>query len=154
PDRRPPKPPLPWRSMRAAARLSPVAAAAVLVTVSLFFGGNIGEGRLFWIGVFAVAARLGATVAVLSGALPVRVPSRLGAVALGLIVAYILWHGLSIAWSIAPDRSWAYLDRGLVYLSFALLGLVAAAAVRSPAQSVAGALAALLFGVLGWALLG
>src|SRR5439155_2644757 len=55
---------------------------------------------------------------------------------------------------IAPDRSWAYLNRGAVYVSFALVGLVVAANVRAPARSVASGLAVLLFGVVGWALLG
>ena len=44
------------------------------------------------------------------------------------------WAGVSIAWSIAGDRSWEWLARGLVYLAFLALGLLAgAAASRSPA---------------------
>ena len=57
-------------------------------------------------------------------------------------------------WSIAPDLSWAYMNRGAVYLGFALLGLAVAASVRAPARVVAGGLAVLLFGVVCWALLG
>ena len=33
---------------------------------------------------------------------------------------------VSVAWSIEPDRSWAYANRGLVYLAFALVGAFAA----------------------------
>ena len=140
--------------MRAAVRLTPFAAAAVLITISLFFGGNLGESRLFWIGVFAVAVGFGSAAAVLGGVLPVRVPTPGGGVAIGLLVAFVLWQGLTMAWSIAPDRSWGYLNRGLVYVAFCLLGLVAAAAVRAPARTVAGGFSVLLFGVVGWALLG
>jgi tetratricopeptide (TPR) repeat protein len=61
---------------------------------------------------------------------------------------------LTIAWSVAPDRSWAYLNRGLVYLALAVLGLFVATLVRRPATWTAGLVAALCFGVLGWALLG
>ena len=39
------------------------------------------------------------------------------------------WAGLSTAWSIAGDRSWEWLGRGLVYLSFLALGLLAGALV-------------------------
>jgi hypothetical protein len=48
----------------------------------------------------------------------------------------------------------SYLNRGGVYLAFALLGLAVAGTVRASARVVAGGLAALLFGVVGWALLG
>jgi tetratricopeptide (TPR) repeat protein len=62
---------------------------------------------------------------------------------------------LTIVWSIAPDRSWAYLNRGLAYLALAVLGLYAGALVRRrPLVTTAGLLAVLLVGVLGWALLG
>jgi O-Antigen ligase len=61
---------------------------------------------------------------------------------------------VTMIWSIAPDRSWGYLNRGAVYVAFCLLGLVVAANVRMPARVVAGGLAVLLFGVVGWTLLG
>ena len=60
-----------------------------------------------------------------------------------------------MAWSITPDRSWSYLNRGLVYVAFALIGLFLAAAVRRPAPAVAAVLTPLLLGaVVVWALAG
>lgn len=140
--------------MRAAAGLLSLSAAGALITVSLFFGGSLSDGRLFWIGIFAEALGLGAVAAGLAGFLPVVVPGRAGLAAIGLLTAFVCWQGVTMIWSIAPDLSWGYLNRGVVYVSFSLLGLLVAANVRMPARVVAGGLAVLLFGVVGWALLG
>src|SRR5579859_1505408 len=140
--------------MRAAAGLLLVSAAGALVTFSLFFGESISDSRLFWIGVFAEVLGFGALALGLAGLAPVAVPRRVGLLALGLLTAFVCWNGVTMIWSIAGDRSWAYLNRGAVYVAFALIGLVVAANVRMPARVVAGGLAVLLFGVVGWALLG
>jgi len=140
--------------MRSRAGLLALVAAAALLTVSLFFGGDVGDSRLFWIGIFALALGFGGVAAGLAGLLPVVVPSRVGLAAFGLLVAFVCWSGVTMVWSIAPDRSWGFFNRGVVYVAFALLGLVVVALVRAPARVVAGGLAALLFGVVGWALLG
>jgi O-Antigen ligase len=131
-----------------------LAAAGALLTFSLFFGGNVGDGRLFWIGIFAEAIAFGALAAALAGLLPLAVPRPAGLAAFALLAAYVGWLGVTMIWSITPDRSWASLNRGAVYLAFAVLGLVVASCVRAPARLVAGGLAVLLFGVVGWALLG
>ncbi len=134
--------------MKAAKLAGPatLAAGGALLFVALFFGDGPSDGRLFWIGAFAVLA-----VVALGSSLPV--PGRAGVVCLGLLVALAAWVGLSMAWSIAPDRSWASFDRILVYCAFAALGLLATRVPR-PARTVAGGLALLLGLVLGWALLG
>ncbi len=80
--------------------------------------------------------------------------TRAGWASLGLLCLLVAWIGLTIVWSIAPDRSWAYLDRGLVYLAFAVIGLFAGSYLRRPATVVAGLLAVLLGAVFFWALLG
>ncbi|HZO50075.1 MAG TPA: O-antigen ligase family protein, partial [Gaiellaceae bacterium] len=96
----------------------------------------------------------GALALGLAGLVPVAVPGRAGLLALGLLAAFVCWNGVTMSWSIAPDRSWDYLNRGAVYAAFALLGIAVAANVRGSAQVVAGGLTVLLFGVVGWALLG
>ena len=131
-----------------------LAAAGVLLTVSLFFGGNVGDGRLFWIGICAEAIAFGGLAAALAGLLPLPVPRPAGLLAFALLAAYVGWLGVTMIWSITPDRSWASLNRGAVYLAFAILGLVVTSCVRAPARVVAGGLALLVFGVVGWALLG
>jgi len=140
--------------MRTAAGLLLLSAAGALVTVALFFGESVSDSRLFWIGVFAEALGFGALALGLAGLAPVVVPQRAGLLAVGLLAAFVCWSGVTLVWSIAPDRSWSFLNRGAVYVAFALLGLVVAANVRVPARAVAGGLAALFFGVVGWALLG
>jgi hypothetical protein len=122
-------------------------AAGALLFVALFFGEGTSNGRLFWIGAFAVLAAAPAVAA------RVPVPSGAGAAALALLLALALWVGLTMAWSIAADSSWAAFDRILVYCAFAALGLLATGVPR-PARTIAGGLALLLGLVLGWALLG
>lgn len=124
-----------------------LAASGALLAAALFFGDGISNGRLFWIGAFAVLAAAAAATGFL--------PAAGGAAraCLALLAALVAWVGLSMAWSIAPDASWAAFDRIAVYAAVCLLGL-AAGRVPRPARTVAGGLAALLGLVLGWALLG
>ena len=61
-----------------------------------------------------------------------------------------VWSALSVAWSIEPDRSWAYANRGLVYLAFALVGAFAADRLK---ELMLG-LAAILGAVCVWSLAG
>jgi tetratricopeptide (TPR) repeat protein len=141
--------------MRAAAGLSVLGVAGALLAVALFFGHGSSDGRLFWIGIVACLTALVLVFATLFGFLPCPTPTKHGWLALGLFAAFVLWNGLTILWSIAPDRSWAYLNRGLTYLALAVLGLYAGALVRRrPVATTAGLLAVLFLGVLGWALLG
>src|SRR5919201_811083 len=95
-----------------------------------------------------------AVAAALLGAVPWPQPDRAGLAFLVLTALFVLWNGASISWSLDPDRSWAYTNRGLVYLAFAGLGLFAGALLPRAPRAVATALAVLLAGVLGWALLG
>jgi hypothetical protein len=125
-----------------------LAAAGALLFVALFFGDGTSDGRLFWIGAFAV---LGAVVLLTAG--PVPVPRGAAALCLALLAALAGWVGVTMAWSIAPDRSWAAFDRILVYAAFAVLGLLSTQVPR-PARTLAAGLALLLGLVLGWALLG
>ena len=141
--------------MRAAVGLGVLGVAGALLAVALFFGHGSRDGRLFWIGAGASLAALLLVFATVAGFLPRPAPTTRGWWAVGLFAAFVLWMGVTMAWSIAPDRSWAYLNRGLAYLEFAVLGVFVGALVgRRPAAKAAGLLAVLAFGVLGWALLG
>jgi O-antigen ligase len=124
-----------------------LAVSGALLFVALFFGEGTSDRRLFWIGAFAVIA----VVVVVERAVPV--PGRVGLACLALLAALAAWVGLTMAWSIASDLSWAAFDRILVYLAFALLGLLATQ-VPQPARTVASGLALLLGLVLLWALAG
>jgi O-Antigen ligase len=125
-----------------------LSASGALLFVALFFGDATSNGRLFWIGAFAVIA---AALALQPGLVPV--PRGAGLALLALFAALIVWVGLTMSWSIAGDRSWEAFDRVMVYGAFLALGLLAAQVPR-PAQTVAAGLAVLCGLVLAWALAG
>jgi hypothetical protein len=124
-------------------------AGGVLAAVAALFSSGSSGGRLTWIGFAALALAALVVAGALLG-LPRPELSREALVALGFLVAFVAWNGISVVWSIQPDRSWAYLNRGLVYAALAVIGLWLAPWLREWAYVLAGALAL----PLGWALLG
>lgn len=129
-----------------------LAAIGSLLFCVLFFGHGPADDSLVWIGGFAV---LGVAVAVagsMLGALPRPSAGRSGTLVIALLLGLAVWSGLSILWSIEPDRSWSYLNRELVYVAFAILGVYAGSLAR--VRVLAAALAILLGLVFAWALLG
>ena len=133
---------------RWAARLL-LGAGGTLAAVSVLFSYGSSGGRLVWIGVAALAVATAVVVGALAG-LPRPSFSREAVIALGFFAAFVAWNGISVIWSIEGDRSWAYFNRGLVYLAFAVVGLWLGPWVREWAYVLAGVLAL----PLGWALLG
>ena len=133
---------------RWAARLL-LGAGGTLAAVSALFSYGSSSGRLVWIGVAALSVATAVAVGALAG-LPRPAFSREAVVALGFFAAFVAWNGLSVIWSIEGDRSWAYFNRGLVFLALAVIGLWLGPYVREWAYVLAGALAL----PLGWALLG
>jgi hypothetical protein len=140
--------------MRAAAGLPLLGAAGALLTASTFFGGGSDQQRLFWIAAGAVLVALIATTASLTGLLATPAPVRAGSLALATFVAYVAWSGLSMSWSIAPDLSWSFLNRGIGYAALAVVGLYVGALVPRPARTVAAGLCLLLGAVVLWGLAG
>jgi len=126
-----------------------LASAALLLGGAVFLGGGSDDGSLLWIG--------GAASVVVAAFLVLLSPPRIGFAGAGLVAflgALVLWSGISIVWSIQPDRSWSSFNRGLTYL--ALLGLgtfVGAVARRAPRDAAAG-LAVVLGLAVAWALAG
>ena len=114
--------------MRAGA-LALVATGGALLAASLFFGGGSLDGPVAWIGATAVLAAAAAGCAALWGVLPVPRLGREGLACVGLFLAFVVWNGMTILWSSAPDRSWGYFNRGLVYFAFGVLGSFVGAAV-------------------------
>ena len=145
--------------MDAAPRPGRVAEAALLAAVGLvlgwavLFGGGSGDGSLAGAGIAAIAFAAAGLVAALRGALPLPRLDRAGTVTAVAAAALTLWVGLSISWSIAGDLAWDWLARGLVYLAFLALGLLAGALVGG-VRRVAALAAIVLAAAIGWALLG
>jgi O-antigen ligase len=107
----------------------PVGGAAVLLLAGAFVGMGAG-----WL----AAPRIGAT----------------GALLVGATLALTVWTGLTMAWSIAPDRSWDSFNKALAYAAFLGLGIVLSAAGGRAAARIGASLLALVIGAaLAWALL-
>jgi O-Antigen ligase len=142
-----------WSALERRAALFPLAAAGALVGVAALFSGGSSNDRLTWIGLVALAVVvIIATAALVSAPRPVL--RREAVIALALLVAFVGWCGISVIWSIEPDRSWDYLNRGLVYVVFAVIGLAAGVYVPRGERLWAFVLSVIVALALGWALLG
>ncbi|MGI9112654.1 MAG: O-antigen ligase family protein, partial [Gaiellaceae bacterium] len=126
------------------------------LVVAALLVGALFAGESFWIG----AAAMLAAAAVLALGLLDRIElSSGGAPLVAALVGLAAWSGVSIGWSVAPDRSWDELNRGLVYAAFAVLGVALGSVDRASlglrtcrlvALTLAGALgAAVLWAVAG-----
>jgi hypothetical protein len=128
--------------------------SGVLIAFALFAGDGSSYGSLVWIGGLAVLMAGVLLALSLWGVLPWPRLDRAGLVCVVLLAALVLWTALSVIWSVAPDRSWDYANRGLVYLAFLAIGLIVGAANRRAVQAATVGLAALLAAVMVWALAG
>jgi hypothetical protein len=124
-----------------------------LAAASALFSAGSSNGRLVWLGLAALVLAAAAGTAPLLG-LTQPVLARETLIALGLLAGFACWCGISILWSIEPDRSWDYLNRGLVYLAFAVVGLAVGVYVPRAIRLWAFVLTAVVSLALGWALLG
>ncbi len=130
-------------------------AVAGLLFCAVFFGGGSGDGSLATLGSLTVLVAAAAVVATAFGALLLPRLEPAGAATVLSGAGLVAWAGVSIVWSIAADRSWSGLGKGLVYLAFLLLGLALAASLRGAAVRVVSAVLAFVLALaLGWALLG
>ena len=133
--------------------LAVAAGSAVAAFCALFFSGGFADAPLVWVGALALglaAVAAGAAAMRLTPAPALDLPTG---VFLGCLFGLAVWMGLSTLWSLSPDRTWGYTNRTVVYAAFALLGVLLAAILPRPGETVAHAAAVLLGLVLGWALL-
>ena len=108
------------------AALIVLGAGGAFVAICVLFSDGSSNGRLVWIGL--VAWGLAAVAGCLAWlGFPRPALSREAWTALGLLAGFVVWCGLSVLWSMEPDRSWDYLNRGLVYLALAVVGLAVGA---------------------------
>lgn len=151
------------RAMDAAPRSAPptgrsaeaafLAALGVLLAAAVFDGAGSRVDSLATVGIAALVVAGVALCVALRGALPLPRLERAAAAGILGAVGLTAWAGISIAWSIAGDRSWDWLGRGLVYLAFVSLGLLIGA-LAAGARRLAALLALVLGAAIGWALLG
>lgn len=131
---------------------APTLAAVALCFCALFLSGGFDDTSLVWIGGLALALAALTAAAALTRLLPAPRIDAPAAAFLGCLFGLAVWAGLSTLWSVSPDRSWAYTNRTLVYAAFALFGVLLSAFIPR-VDALAGAAAALLGLVIGWALL-
>jgi hypothetical protein len=124
----------------------------LLAAIATLFSAGSSNGRLVWIGVAALLAVAALGAGAFLG-LPRPALEREAMVALSLLAAFVAWNGVSVLWSIEPDRSWDYFNRGLVYLALAVVGIAVGSFVPRAARAWAYVLALALALPLGWALL-
>jgi len=83
-------------------------------------------------------------------------PPRLGGAGLLTLAAMLLltaWIGATVAWSIAPDRSWDAFNRSVAFTAFLALGMVLAGTAGRVASRLGAAVLSVALGVvLTWAL--
>ncbi|HET9214862.1 MAG TPA: O-antigen ligase family protein [Gaiellaceae bacterium] len=138
---------------RTVAQLVLLAVVGLLLAASVFAGGGSRDDALATVGLAAlVAAAVGLGAAVL-GVVPLPRLDRAGWVTVVASASLAVWLGVSTIWSIAGERSWEWLGRGLVYLAFVALGLLVGV-FADGVRRLAAVLAAVLGAALGWALLG
>jgi tetratricopeptide (TPR) repeat protein len=122
-----------------------VPVAAALLTVALFAGDSVwtAVAVLLVVGAWAALALLGR--APLPGG---------GLLLLGLLLGLAAWAGVSIVWSVAPDRSWAEVDRTLLFTAFLVAGLLVGARREGSSRLAVAALVGALGAAIVWSLAG
>ncbi|HUK95704.1 MAG TPA: O-antigen ligase family protein [Gaiellaceae bacterium] len=135
------------------AALLALAAGGLLTAACVLLSAGSSNGRLVWLGLAALALAAALATAALVGGPRPRF-ARETVWALGLLVAFVCWCGISLLWSIQPDRTWLYLNRGLVYLALALVGLGLGVYVPQAIRRWAFVLAGVVSLGLAWGLLG
>jgi len=104
---------------------------------AVFAHGAVGvpeEPRL-QIGV-ALIALLASVGWLFSGTLRMRAPALVW-VAVGLLAAFAVWCGITLLWSVAPDRTWAYVNRSVAYMLVVVLAIAAASSAPRVIERIA-----------------
>jgi hypothetical protein len=113
------------------------AAAALLIAAAVLFSDGSADRPLIWIGGLAIVAAAAAAVSAIVGATAFPDLTTLGVATVGLLTGLVVWQGLSVIWSIQGDRTWNYVNRGIVYLAFLVLGLAIGTMRRAPRVAAA-----------------
>lgn len=107
-----------------------------------FADGAVGLPESAWVQTsIALIALVAAGAWLFDQGLALRAPRRAW-VGIGLLAAFAVWAGVSLLWSVAPDRSWGELNRSLSYALFAVLAVgVGSSLPRAPERLAVGWLA-------------
>ncbi len=115
-----------------------VIALVAACAYAVFAHGGVGlpiEARL-QIGVAFVA--VGAAAGWLfSRTLSLRAPVEAW-IGVGLLAGFTVWCGITLLWSVAPDRTWAEINRGVAYVLVVVLAIAAGSSAARPIERLAG----------------
>ncbi|WP_411278219.1 O-antigen ligase family protein [Gaiella sp.] len=142
------------RSTRSGLAVAILAAVIVFLLWALFAGGAAGTTATARLGSAAIIVAALLLIGWARGVIVLPDLDRAALVAVAAAAALVVWTGLTVWWSIASDRSFDALGKGLVLLAFGIVGLTAAVLPGRPLRAVALILAATLGAALCWALLG
>jgi len=117
----------------ASRRFSFLCAAGALIAAALLFGGGSTDLAVAWIGGAALVVALVACALAFLGLLPLPGLGREGIAFAFLGGGFMVWAGVTVLWSVLPDRSWDYFNRGLAYFAFAVVGAFAGSALSTRA---------------------
>lgn len=123
-----------------------------LVLVSAFATAGSGSGPLWWVGALLVVVAAVSAMASLLGFLEAPRLERAGIAFMTLFAALVVWSGASVFWSTAPDLSWGFLNRGLVYFAAITAGVLIGSREGGSSRPVTLALAGSFSVVLAAAL--
>jgi O-antigen ligase len=125
-----------------------------LLSGAIFFGGGSTSGSVVELGIGVAAVGVGAALAAALRLVALPRLDRPATVGLVAVAALLGWTAVTITWSIAGDRSWSALNKGLVEAGLLVAGIVLGVLGARAARFAAALLAAVIGAALVWALLG
>ncbi|HEX3689380.1 MAG TPA: O-antigen ligase family protein [Solirubrobacteraceae bacterium] len=128
--------------MDRAGRATPAALALALLAACLyaaFAHGAVASGPQERVQLGLAVIALAAALAWGRRGLSLRAPRRVW-MALGVLAAFAFWSGVTVLWSVAPDRTWAECNRVMAYTLVLALAIVLGASHRRSAARVADGL--------------
>ncbi len=124
----------PPRSRSGGALVIALVAACAYAVFAHGAAGLPEEPRLqIGVALVAVAASVGW---LFSGSLRMRAPALVW-IGVGLLGAFAVWCAITLAWSVAPDRTWGYINRSVAYTLVVVLAIAAASSAPRVIERVA-----------------
>jgi hypothetical protein len=109
--------------------------AACAYAVFAHGAASLPEEPRLQIGLAAVSL-LAAVAWLFSGTLRPRAPV-IAWVGVGLLALFAVWCAITLLWSVAPDRTWAYVNRSVAYTLVVVLAIAAASSAPRVIEKVA-----------------
>lgn len=124
-------------------------------TYAAFAGGAARTGDEVWLQVVLVLLALLVAVPLLAGAGRIRPAApRAAWIGVALLAAFAAWSAITLAWSVAPDRTWTSTNRAAAYALVAGLAIVAGSRAAHAIERAALGWLAVACAIALWAFTG